>query len=156
MYYEKNDPIIIPTMKVAVNIFIIKDDSLLLIKAEKPTETFYMTVGGKIEHGELCTQTAVREAFEEVGITIREKDLVFAHVVSLTRNAESAIAFFFHATAWKGEPFNKEPGEHTHVGWHKLNALPENVRAHHLQALKLWQQGINYSEHRLVIPVLSS
>ncbi len=65
---------------------------------------------GHLEAGESVVQALVREANEEVGITIAAKDVQFTHVMHSSSSGERA-AFFFTVQDWEGTPENREPGK---------------------------------------------
>jgi 8-oxo-dGTP pyrophosphatase MutT (NUDIX family) len=82
---------------------------------------------GKSEPGEPVTATAVRELYEETGLTVRAECLAVAHVVHAAWGVESPNGFLtvvFVAHEWTGEPENREPGKHAEVRWFDVGALP--------------------------------
>jgi mutator protein MutT len=107
----------------------------------------YSLIGGKIEPDETVRQAIVRETQEEIGITIRESDLVLEHTLYRKGTDTNFFALIFSAPRWQGTPTNKEPHKHTDLRWFPLNALPENMLSAHRQALELIQKKIRYSEH---------
>ena len=65
-------------MKHVTLLFLIKDDSqeiLLAMKKRGFGEGKFNCTGGKIEEGETIPQAAIREAKEEIGVDIDEKDI---------------------------------------------------------------------------------
>ncbi|WP_404819425.1 NUDIX domain-containing protein [Streptomyces marincola] len=84
---------------------------------------------GKSEPGEPITETAVRELFEETGLTVRPEDLKAAHIIHKAWGVEAPNGFLtvvFAAHAWTGEPENREPRKHSRVCWVDTDAIPEN------------------------------
>ncbi|MEE4544363.1 NUDIX domain-containing protein [Streptomyces sp. V4-01] len=82
---------------------------------------------GKREPGEPVTAAAVRELHEETGLSVREDDLVLAHLVHGAWGAQSPGGFVtvvFAAYAWTGELSNREPEKHAAVAWADTGALP--------------------------------
>jgi 8-oxo-dGTP diphosphatase len=63
---------------------------------------------GHLEAGESVVQALVREAKEEVGITIAAEDVQFTHVMHSSSSGGRA-AFFFTVRHWEGTPENREP-----------------------------------------------
>jgi mutator protein MutT len=86
----------------------------------------YGLPSGKLEKDETCTQAAVREAKEEIGITIAENDLTFAHVVHRSEGSDW-IDMYFEVAKWEGEPHNAEPEKHDELAWLDNDNLPDNV-----------------------------
>lgn len=72
---------------------------------------YYGLPAGKVEVGEGFLPAAIREAKEEVGITIFPAGI--KHAVTLWRLAEDTglewCDVAFDVSSWKGEPYNAEP-----------------------------------------------
>ncbi|MDX2542438.1 NUDIX domain-containing protein [Streptomyces sp. WI04-05B] len=82
---------------------------------------------GKSEPGEPITETAVRELYEETGLTVEPETLELVHVVhgSLGVAAPNGYVTVVFATAdWTGEPENREPTKHAQVTWVDVDELP--------------------------------
>ncbi|MFF3684344.1 NUDIX domain-containing protein [Streptomyces sp. NPDC002187] len=87
---------------------------------------------GKSEPGEPITGTAVRELYEETGLTVKPESLEVAHIIHGARGVEAPSGFLtvvFAAHEWTGEPENREPGKHSQVCWVDADALPERFVA---------------------------
>lgn len=84
---------------------------------------------GKSEPGEPITETAVRELYEETGLTVKPESLKVAHIIHGAWGVEAPNGFLtvvFAAHEWTGEPENREPRKHSQVRWVDANAIPEN------------------------------
>ena len=68
-------------------------------------------IGGKPDEGETLLDALSREAGEEAGI--EPLDLT---ALGCFHDGERADAYFL-VTAWKGEPANREPAEHSQLDW---------------------------------------
>ncbi|MFG3047561.1 NUDIX domain-containing protein [Streptomyces sp. NPDC048241] len=82
---------------------------------------------GKSEPGEPITETAVRELYEETGLTVKPESLEVAHIIHGARGVEAPNGFLtvvFATHEWTGEPENREPRKHSQVRWVDLNAIP--------------------------------
>ncbi|MFJ8562203.1 NUDIX domain-containing protein [Streptomyces microflavus] len=84
---------------------------------------------GKSEPGEPITETAVRELYEETGLTVKPESLKVAHIIHGAWGVEAPNGFLtvvFTAHEWTGESENREPRKHSQVRWVDAGALPEN------------------------------
>ncbi|MFZ3498235.1 NUDIX domain-containing protein [Streptomyces sp. 5.8] len=83
---------------------------------------------GKSEPGEPITATAVRELYEETGLTVKPESLTVAHVIHGAWGVEAPNGFLtivFATHEWTGEPENREPRKHSQVRWVSTDNLPE-------------------------------
>ncbi|KUL46736.1 NUDIX domain-containing protein [Streptomyces regalis] len=83
---------------------------------------------GKSEPGEPITETAVRELYEETGLTVKPESLRVAHIIHGAWGVEAPNGFLtvvFAAYEWTGEPENREPRKHAQVRWVDADAIPE-------------------------------
>jgi ADP-ribose pyrophosphatase YjhB (NUDIX family) len=79
---------------------------------------------GHLEEGESVTDAAVREAAEELGVTIEPADLTFTHVM---HRAPERVGLFFATRTWTGEPYNAEPDKCSELAWWPMNDLPHDT-----------------------------
>jgi 8-oxo-dGTP diphosphatase len=84
----------------------------------------YHLPAGHLEAGESVVEAVIREAREEVGVTIEPEDLEFVHVMHSPVTGGRA-SFFFRARQWKGIPVNREPHKCGGLRWFPLDELPE-------------------------------
>ncbi|CBG71930.1 putative NUDIX hydrolase [Streptomyces scabiei 87.22] len=83
---------------------------------------------GKSEQGEPVTETAVRELYEETGLTVKPESLKVAHIIHGAWGVEAPNGFLtvvFAAHEWMGDPENREPRKHAQVCWVDTDAIPE-------------------------------
>lgn len=127
-----------------------KDNSILLLKRSQHASFgagSYCLVGGKAEEGESMKQAIIREAFEEVDITITDDQLQFVHVFHRKASTDQLVATCFVCTQWSGQVINKEPSKHDFFVWTDMHALPEDMLPAHKAAVKAYLQGNYYLEH---------
>jgi 8-oxo-dGTP diphosphatase len=112
------------TFLATVNIFLIKENKILLIR-RADTGFFdgsYEAPAGHIDGGEPVRKAAAREALEEVGASINPEDLKVVHVMHRYGQKAERIEFFLVAEKWEGGPENKEPEKCDDVAWFSLDA----------------------------------
>nr|WP_202426357.1 NUDIX domain-containing protein [Streptomyces sp. HUCO-GS316] len=83
--------------------------------------------GGKSEPGEPIAETAVRELYEETGLTVKPESLKVAHIIHGAWGVEAPNGFLtvvFTAHEWSGELENREPRKHAQVCWVNADAIP--------------------------------
>ncbi|HMI09126.1 MAG TPA: NUDIX domain-containing protein [Candidatus Saccharimonadales bacterium] len=134
----------------AVLLFLIKDDSILLIRRFNTgwADGSYTVPSGHIDGNESLTVAAAREAKEEVDVTVRPKDLEFVHVMHRMHpeTMHEYIDSFFVAREWKGEPKVNEPDKCDEVKWFSLDNLPENMIPFVRDVIMSYKSGKRFSE----------
>ncbi|OII66875.1 NUDIX domain-containing protein [Streptomyces sp. CC77] len=83
---------------------------------------------GKNEPGEPITETAVRDLYEETGLTVKPECLKVAHIIHGAWGVEAPNDFLtvvFAAHDWTGDPENREPRKHSRVCWVDAHAVPD-------------------------------
>ena len=101
---------------------------LILLGQRSATRTLYPDVwdmfGGHLEPGEQREQTLVRELEEELGITPTRWTFLETLSQSLptppNEPSEQLTAHLYLVTAWTGTPVNRQPEEHSTIGWFSL------------------------------------
>ncbi|MGW4119544.1 NUDIX hydrolase [Nocardia sp. NPDC004711] len=103
---------------------------------------------GHLEDGESVVDGVIREAMEEIGITIDPADLRFAHVLHHRGESGAArIGFFFEALRWTGEPVNMEPHKCAGLLWADPNALPPNIIPYQAAGVRNCHLGTSFALH---------
>jgi 8-oxo-dGTP pyrophosphatase MutT (NUDIX family) len=135
-----------------------RDNKILLFKRNIPGKIaygYFALPGGTVEHHETVKQAACREAAEELGITIIEKDLSIVHMLRLrekydketNQTKQILMLYFVISFHWNGEPMNLESHKHSELGWFDIDNLPQNTFALNMLALNDIKRGTFYSEH---------
>lgn len=94
---------------------------------------------GKSEPGEPITATAVRELFEETGVSVAVDDLRVVHVIHGARGVGAPNGFLtviFAVERWTGQPWNREPAKHARVDWISTTAIPDEFVSATASALR--------------------
>jgi 8-oxo-dGTP diphosphatase len=102
-------------------------------------------VSGHVEEGESATVAMVREAYEEVGISLQPEALRVIHVRH-HRSDRVNMSVFFECTAWNGPIINQEPEKCGGLEFFPLNNLPSNTAGVVADVLHAISRGETYSE----------
>ena len=104
-------------MKTLVNTtlcYIEKDNCYLMLHRIKKEHDYnhdkWIGIGGKFENGESPEDCAIREVFEETGLTIAPKDLEYCGIVTFVdvSNADDVYTEFMHV--FRAKKFSGETG----------------------------------------------
>jgi 8-oxo-dGTP diphosphatase len=101
---------------------------LILLGRRSATRAFYPDVwdmfGGHVEPGEAHSQTLVRELQEELGITPTRWVFLETLTPALPSHpdelSDQLTVHLYLVTAWTGTPVNRQPEEHSAIGWFSL------------------------------------
>ncbi|MEM9338358.1 MAG: NUDIX domain-containing protein [Bacteroidota bacterium] len=122
---------------------------LLLLRSNTGFEDGkYSFISGKIEPGESLLQSAIREAWEEAGITVKKEEVSLVHTLHRQTADQQTnwVDFFFKAENWSGEIVNKEPHKCGGLHWFDRNELPENTVGYIRNTLAHTLNGVSYDE----------
>jgi 8-oxo-dGTP diphosphatase len=100
---------------------------------------------GHVEAGESVLEAAVREAVEELGITIDPADLLalcaMHRTVAPHGPIDERVDFFFECRRWAGTPHTQEVDKSADLRWFDLAALPDPVVPHEHQVMTALRDG---------------
>ena len=103
----------------------------------------YSVPAGHLDGGEEYRAAMLREAREELGISIALSDLIPVGVMH-RRSTEERIDFFFCAKHWTAEIVNREPHKCDELRWCRPDDLPPNTVPYIRRALANYQAGISF------------
>jgi 8-oxo-dGTP diphosphatase len=126
----------------AVHLFLIREGRVLLLRRFNTgyEDGSYSVVAGHLDGGEPVKQAMIREAREEVAITIAPEDMDVVGVMH-RRSEDERIDWFLAASAWSGEVVNAEPHKCDRLDWFPLDALPDNVIPYVRRAIDNYRRG---------------
>ncbi|MET8623788.1 NUDIX domain-containing protein [Kitasatospora sp. NPDC004669] len=120
-----------PTMVVGVHLVLVKDGRVLLGRRRNTAfaEDHWHVPAGHLLEGESITRGMVREADEELGITIREEDLDLVHAVHHldADDGKGRLQLFFKPRAYVGQITNREPEKCHELKYWPIRELPAPV-----------------------------
>ena len=134
----------------AVVVFIISlDNQKVLLQKRSATKRMWpnlwdVTAGGHVLSGELGYESVIREAKEEIGITVKEEDLVFL-AVNHHYQADH-VQLFFSTNSYEGEPTVCESQECGGLLWANLDNLPENTIPYVANVIEDIKLGIQFDD----------
>jgi 8-oxo-dGTP diphosphatase len=132
---------------VAVHLFFVRGDQVMLLRRYNTgwRDGEYSVPAGHVEAGETVTAAAIREAREEVGVTLEAGEVRVVHVMHRNSDDER-IDFFVAVRSWEGEARNAEPDKCDDLHWCAMEALPRDVIPYVAYGLACWRAGVGYSE----------
>jgi 8-oxo-dGTP pyrophosphatase MutT (NUDIX family) len=103
-------------------------------------------VAGHVEYGESVAAAAVREAEEELGITVAVSDVEPLCTMQRTLPGcadpvEQRVDFFLTTRRWDGEPTRREPEKCADLGWFRPAEPPHPMVPHEGELLRLLASG---------------
>ncbi|WP_371501504.1 NUDIX domain-containing protein [Kitasatospora sp. NBC_00374] len=117
-----------PTLVVGVHLVVVEDGRVLLgrRKGTSYADGLWHVPAGHMEPRESVTRAMAREADEELGITIAERDLDLLHTVHHLDHdgGGGRLQLFFRPAHYTGRITNREPDKCHELHWWPLDALP--------------------------------
>ena len=121
----------------------------ILLQKRKNTgycDGYYDLPGGHLEANEDIFDGMIREAKEEIGITIKREDMEILHIYHRYKN--SMLKFVFSVKKYEGTPINNEPDKCEKIEWVEIDNLPEMVVPTIRIELENIKNGIYYSKEK--------
>jgi 8-oxo-dGTP diphosphatase len=133
---------------VAVHLFLVRDGRVLLLRRANTgyADGSYSVPAGHLDGGEEVIAAAIREAREEIGITLAPSAVAVVGVMHRRSNDER-IDFFVAASEWTGVIVNAEPQKCDDLSWYLLDALPDNTIPYVRRALANYQRGVWFDSY---------
>lgn len=133
---------------IDVHLLILKENHVLLLKRQNTgfMDGYYCLPVGKHDGEESLTHAIIREAKEEVGITLLLKDTALCTVIHHCAPNWEGVNFFFICKDYEGELTNAEPDKCEKIDFFSIDHLPENTLSIVKEAIKNYKDNISYSE----------
>ena len=132
------------TLIPAVYVIFKRQDQILFLRRYNTgyADGMLTPVAGHVEEHEHYSAAAVREAAEEVGVSISPDQLKPFHIMHRVFNDQTDRAdVFFLVEHWLGEPFNNEPEKCSELVWCRYNELTGDVLPYVKMGLELGFAG---------------
>ena len=100
--------------------------------------------GGHLEANEDIFDGMIREAKEEIGITIKREDMEILHIYH--RYKGGMLKFVFKTDKYDGTPINNEPHKCEKIEWIDIEKMPENIVPSIKIELDNIKNGVYYSK----------
>jgi 8-oxo-dGTP diphosphatase len=130
--------------RVGVGVLILNEQSQVLLTLRKlpPEAGCWSIVGGKLDYLETLQECAVREALEEVGVTVAIETLlcVTDHLLPLEHQHWVSPAYLGRVLS--GQATNCEPQKTQQVKWFGLSELPPNLTMTARNAISAYQARV--------------
>ncbi len=133
---------------IKVRLILYYKGQILLLRQTKPNGGNYTLVGGTVESTETAPQALIREAYEEAGVVLKEKDLQLVHVLQKVKNGEQRITLYFKTYRWEGQLMAKEVHKFKECEWFDLDELPKNLTQTVRHVLQNYRDGVMFSVFR--------
>jgi len=115
----------------AAYLLLVKDNKILLLRRFNTgyEDGKYSLPAGHVDEGESIEGCLIKEAKEEIGISVARENLELKHVMhrKATDYNGERLDFFFSCTSWKGEIKNMEPDKCDDLSWFEIDELPDNL-----------------------------
>lgn len=140
-------------VKIGVFLILINEGNLLCLRRQNTgiEDGLYVVPMGGLQEMETPLQAVVREAIEEVNVTIKESDLKLAHVMYRKHTQPDGYFFYqqdlyFIAHHFTGVVCNLEPHKADDVSFFNIHDLPLNFSPCVTKAIRCILTDVSYSE----------
>ena len=108
---------------VCCDVILRRKDNILLMKRTKDDK--YELPGGHLEENEDLIEAMIREAKEELGITLKRENLKLIHIMHHYNGKR--INFIYEANGENLEPMIGEPEKCSKLLWVPITSIPEET-----------------------------
>ena len=137
------------TFLSAVYLIIKNEKGKILLQRRQGTKLwpgFLALPAGHIDEGENAIDAVIREAKEELSITIREENIVDSFVVNRrNKSLKPYFDVYFEISSYEGTITINEPNKCSELKWCDINDLPNDMVDFEIEAIRNRQKGIMFS-----------
>ena len=135
------------TFPVTVHLLFIDENKILLARRFNTgyRDGGYSVPAGHLDGNETVIAAGIREAKEEVGVTLNAEDMAFSSVMHRVEGDER-VDFFIQIQKWSGEIINAEPDKCDDLRWTNLNDLPANIIPYVARAIHNHLNNVKFDE----------
>lgn len=125
----------------AVFILLVHEDQVLVLRRANTgyRDGQYTVPAGHLEGNETAIAAAIREAKEEVNVTIATEDAMVVGIMHRGPEADQDfeyVDFYVLARRWAGDPTNNEPEKCDDVRWAPMDRLPASTIPYIARAIR--------------------
>ncbi len=119
-------------------------DTVLLQKRQNTGfgDGFYSLIGGHVDAGENVREALLREAREEIGVSILPDEARFSLFLHRKTPKGVFLNFFFEVSNWRGIPAICEPHKASDLAFFNAQNLPENTLDYIRHAIDCIQRSV--------------
>lgn len=131
---------------VAVHLLLTRGAEVLLLRRFNTgyEDGRFSVPAGHLDGGETVVAAGIREAREEIGVSIDPADVRIVQVMHRFAE-EERIDYVVAANRWSGEIRNREPEKCDLLAWHPIDALPVNTIPYVAHAIRCWREGVAFT-----------
>ena len=135
------------TFPVTVHLLFIRENQILVARRFNTgyRDGEYSVPAGHLDGDETVIAAGIREAKEEIGVTLKADDMKFSSVMHRIEGDER-VDFFVHVQKWSGEIVNAEPDKCDDLRWVNVDELPDNIIPYVRRAIANHLSGVSFDE----------
>ena len=135
------------TFPVTVHLFFMRENQILLARRYNTgyRDGEYSVPAGHLDGNETVIAAGIREANEEIGVTLNANDMTFSSVMHRIEGDER-VDFFVRVHKWSGEIVNAEPDKCDDLRWTNMNDLPGNIIPYVARAISNHLNDVKFDE----------
>jgi len=131
------------TFHIGINVFVVKDQKLLLGKRKNTYGAgMWGLPGGHLETGEAMVDAAARELMEETGLNA--KSFSFSNIVNDRSGNQHYLQIGFTAQDITGELTLREPERCEEWQWFQIDKLPPNLFPPHIKQIENFIHQVHF------------